>query len=84
MDAWLRLGESHVQSRALTMLGFPGKLHFCGHGHLVLGWTEPGGPWVEVTSWWRWLRLLLQVGPCRLQSSHCRWQYWEGAYLALF
>lgn len=45
MDAWLRLGKSHMQSGALIILGFPGKLHSCGHGHLGLGGTEPGGPW---------------------------------------
>lgn len=72
-----------MQLWALTMLGFPGKLHSCGHGHLVPGWTEPGGPWVEVTGRWRWLRLLLQVGLCRLQSSPCGWQNCEGAYVAL-
>ena len=64
-----------MQLRALTMLGFPGKLHACGHSHLMLGWTEPGGPWVEVTGRWRWLHLLLQVGLCLLQSSPFGWQY---------
>ena len=40
-----RVAEAGQVARAGTILGFPGKLHSCGHGHLGLGRTGPGRPW---------------------------------------